>query len=325
MKKVGVIGVGEYFPKKILTNFDLSRMVDTSDEWITTRTGIKERRIVAKNEATSDLAAKASKNALQDAGLKPEEIDLIIVATTTPDMHFPSVACLVQKALGAHKAACFDIQAACAGFVYGLIIAQQFIARGAYNNILLVGAEVLSSITDWKDRNTCILFGDAAGACVLSGVKSGGILSTYLGSDGTRSDLLMMPAGGSRMPASRDTVNKRLHYIKMRGNELFKLAVNIMADAANNVIEKAGFKGDDIDLFVPHQANVRIIQAVAKKLKISENKIYLNIDKYGNTSSASTATALCEAVRTGRLRHGDLVLLDAFGSGLVWGACLIRW
>ncbi|MDD5610494.1 MAG: ketoacyl-ACP synthase III [Candidatus Omnitrophica bacterium] len=325
MKKVGVIGVGEYFPKKVLTNFDLSKMVDTSDEWITTRTGIKERRIVAKNEATSDLAIKAAKEALADAGLKAEAIDLIIVASITPDTQFPSVSCLVQKAIGAHKAACFDIEAACAGFVYGIVVAQQFIAAGTYKNVLVVGAEVLSSITDWEDRNTCVLFGDGAGACVLSAVKAGGIISTYLGSDGTYSDLLMLPAGGSRMPATCDTVNKHLHYIKMRGNELFKLAVNIMSAAANHVVEKAKIKTEEIDLFVPHQANVRIIQAVAKKLKISENKVYINIDKYGNTSSASTATALCQAVKTGRLRRGDLVLLDAFGSGLVWGACLIRW
>ncbi|MCM8770378.1 MAG: ketoacyl-ACP synthase III [Candidatus Omnitrophica bacterium] len=325
MRKVGIIGTGEYFPKKVLTNFDLSQMVDTSDEWITTRTGIKERRIVAKNEATSDLAIKASREALVDAGLKPGEIDLIIVATTTPDMPFPSVACLVQRAIEAPRAACFDVQAACAGFIYGIGIAQQFIAGGVYNNALVIGAEVLSSITDWKDRNTCVLFGDGAGACVLAAVKSGGILATYLGSDGSNADLLMVPAGGSRQPASHETVNKRLHYIKMRGNELFKLAVNIMTKAAAEVIKKANLKSEDIDLFIPHQANIRIIQLVAKKLKIPENKIYLNIDKYGNTSSASTATALCEAVKVGRIKRGDLVLLDTFGAGLVWGACLIKW
>jgi len=325
MKKVGIIGVGEYLPKKVLTNFDLSKMVDTSDEWITTRTGIKERRIAAKSEATSDMAAKAGLEAIKDAKLKVDDIDLIIVATVTPDTQFPSTSCLVQKALGTKKAACFDVQAACAGFVYGLVTAQQYIARGTYNNVLVIGAETLSSITDWQDRNTCVLFGDGAGACVVSSVKTGGIISTYLGSSGEHSDLLEVPAGGSRMPASKETLDKRLHYIKMRGNELFKLAVNIMADAAVNVIEKAKLKSEDIDIFIPHQANIRIIQAVAKKIKISENKIYLNIEKYGNTSSASTATALCEAVKIGRLRRGDLVLLDAFGAGLVWGACIIRW
>ncbi|MCM8779762.1 MAG: ketoacyl-ACP synthase III [Candidatus Omnitrophica bacterium] len=325
MRKVGIIGTGEYFPKKILTNLDLSKMVDTSDEWITTRTGIKERRIAARNEATSDLAAKAAFEAIKDARLKSDDIDLIIVATVTPDKQFPSTACLVQKAIGARKAACFDIQAACAGFVYGIVSAQQFIARGVYNHALVIGAEMLSSITDWQDRNTCVLFGDGAGACVVSSVRTGGIISTYLGSSGEYAELLEVPAGGSRLPASKDTIDKRLHYIKMRGNELFKLAVKTMSDAAANVIAKAGLKAENIDLFVPHQANIRIIQAVAKKVKIPENKIYLNIEKYGNTSSASTATALCEAVKTGRLRRGDLVLLDTFGAGLVWGACLIRW
>ena len=325
MKKVGIIGVGQYLPKKVLTNFDLSKMVDTSDEWITTRTGIKERRIAAKTEATSDMAAKAALEAIKDAKLKVEDIDLIIVATVTADMHFPSAACLVQKAIGAKKAACFDMQAACAGYVYGIVTAQQYVARGTYNNVLVIGAEMLSTLTDWQDRNTCVLFGDGAGACVVSSVKTGGIISTYLGSSGEYAELLEVPAGGSRMPASKDTLDKKLHYIKMRGNELFKLAVNIMADAAVNVIEKAKLKGEDIDIFIPHQANIRIIQAVAKKIKIPENKVYINIDKYGNTSSASTAIALCEAVRIGRLRRGDLVLLDAFGAGLVWGACLIRW
>ncbi len=325
MKRAGIIGVGEYFPKKVLTNFDLSKMVDTSDEWITTRTGIKERRIVDKNEAASDLGIHAAKAALKDAGLNAEELDLIITATVTPDMQFPSVSSIIQKGISAKKAACVDIQAACAGFVYGIVMAQQFICCGTYKNVLLVGSEVLSSVTDWKDRNTCVLFGDGAGACVLSEVKKGGIISSYLGSDGTKGDLLMVPAGGSRYPASHQTINKRMHYVKMRGNELFKLAVNIMADAALRVIEKAGIDGEDIDCFIPHQANIRIINAVAKKIKIPENKIYLNIAKYGNTSSASTATALCQAIKSGRVKRGDLLLLDAFGSGLVWGACLIRW
>jgi len=325
MKKVGIIGVGEYLPKKVLTNADLEKMVDTSDEWITTRTGIKERRLAASNEAASDLALAASKQALADAKLKPEEIELIIVATVTPDMQFPSTACLVQSGLGAKNAVCFDISAACAGFVYALTTAQQFLARATYKNALVVGVEVLSSVTDWQDRNTCVLFGDGAGAVVLSEVKSGGILSTYLGSNGNMTELLLVPGGGSRHPASKETLENRLHYVKMRGNELFKIAVKCMANAAQIAVEKAGLKCQDIDLVIPHQANIRIIMAVAKKLGFAEDSIYLNIEKYGNMSSASTAVALCDAVREGRVKKGDTILLDAFGAGLVWGACVIQW
>jgi 3-oxoacyl-[acyl-carrier-protein] synthase-3 len=325
MRKVGIIGVGEYLPKKVLTNADLEKMVDTSDEWITTRTGIKKRRLVAKNEAASDLAIKAAKQALQDARIKPEELDLIIVATVTPDMQFPSTACFVQAQLGAKNAACFDVSAACAGFVYALIIAQQFIARGTYKNVLVIGAEVLSSITDWHDRNTCVLFGDGAGAAVLSEVKSGGILSTHLGSNGLMSDLLLVPAGGSRNPSSHKTIDNKMHYIKMRGNELFKLAITLMTEVAQVALKKAGLECKDIDLVIPHQANVRIIMAMAKKLGLPPEKIFLNIEKYGNISSASTAIALCEAVKSEKIKKGDIVLLDAFGSGLVWGACVIKW
>ncbi len=317
--------MGEYLPKKVLTNADLEKMVDTSDEWITTRTGIKERRLAAKTEAASDLAIKAARNALEDAKLKPADIDLIIVATITPDMAFPSVACFLQNALGASNAVCFDISAACSGFVYALTIAQQFIARGTYKNALVIGTEVLSSITDWKDRNTCVLFGDGAGAAVLAEVKSGGILSTYLGSDGSKADLLMVPGGGSRNPASHETLDKRLHYIKMQGNELFKFAVVLMTEAAQTALKMANLECKDIDLVIPHQANIRIILAMAKKLGLPEEKIYLNIEKYGNMSSASTVTALCEAVKEGRVKKGDIVLLDAFGAGLVWGACVIKW
>jgi 3-oxoacyl-[acyl-carrier-protein] synthase-3 len=309
----------------VLTNADLEKMVDTSDEWITTRTGIKQRRLAAKNEATSDLAIKAAKQALEDAHLNPKDIDLIIVATITPDMAFPSVSCLLQNALSAKNAACLDVGAACAGFVYAITVAQQFIARAAYKNALVVGAEVLSSITDWKDRNTCVLFGDGAGAVVLSEVRAGGILSAYLGSDGSRADLLMLPAGGSRKPASYKTIDNRMHYIKMQGNELFKIAVTIMAEAAQVALKQAGLQCKDLDLVIPHQANMRIIMAMAKKLGLPKEKIYLNIEKYGNMSSASTATALCEAVKEGRIRKGDIVLLDAFGAGLVWGACVIKW
>jgi 3-oxoacyl-[acyl-carrier-protein] synthase-3 len=325
MKKVGIIGVGEYLPKKVLTNADLEKMVDTSDEWITTRTGIKQRRLVSSQEAASDLAINAAREALKDAKIKPQDLDLIIVATITPDMQFPSTACLVQATLGAKDAVCFDISAACAGFVYAIIIAQQFIARGVYKNALVIGTEVLSSITDWQDRSTCVLFGDGSGAAVLAEVKSGGILSIYLGGDGSLANLLMLPGGGSRNPTTHKTIDKRLHYIKMEGNEIFKLAVKIMADAAQIALKQAGLKCKDIDLVIPHQANIRILMAMAKRLGLPQEKVYLNIEKYGNISSASTATALCQAVREGRVKKGDIVLLDAFGAGLVWGACLIKW
>jgi len=325
MKKVGIIGVGEYLPEKVLTNADLEKMVDTSDEWITTRTGIKQRRIAAETQAASDLASKAAQKALEDAKLSPAELELIIVATITGDMQFPSVACFIQQALGAKNAVCFDIAAACAGFIYGISVAQQFISTGAYKNALVIGVEVLSRITDWQDRSTCVLFGDGSGAAVLAEVESGGILSTYLGGDGALNELLMLPAGGSRQPATAKTVEGRLHYIKMRGNELFKIAVQAMTKAAQRALDKAGLKFSDVDMVIPHQANMRIIMAVAKKLGLSEDKIYLNIEKYGNMSSASTATALCEAVKAGKIKKGDIVLLDAFGAGLVWGACVIQW
>ncbi|MFH0854994.1 MAG: beta-ketoacyl-ACP synthase III [Candidatus Omnitrophota bacterium] len=325
MKKVGIIGVGEYLPGKVLVNSDLEKMVDTSDEWITTRTGIKERRLASSGEATSDLAINAAKEALEDARLAPQDLDLIIVATITPDMPFPSVASILQNTLSARNAACFDVSAACAGFVYGLSIASQFIACGTYKNALVIGAEKLSSVTDWKDRNTCVLFGDGAGACVLGEVKSGGIVSTYLGCDGSNLGLLNLPAGGSRIPASHETVEARMHYIKMQGNELFKIAVKTMTEAAERVLKQAGLNFSDVDLIIPHQANSRIIMAVAKRLGLSEDKIFLNIEKYGNMSSASTATALVEAAKEGRIKKGDVVLLDAFGAGLVWGASVIIW
>src|SRR4030042_4777508 len=250
MKRVGIIGVGEYLPKKVLTNRDLEKMVDTSDEWITTRTGIKQRRMCAKNEAASDLAIKAAKQALEDARLNPKDLDLIIVATITPDMPFPSVACFLQNALLVKNAICFDVSAACAGFVYALTIAQQFIARGSCRNARVVGTEVLSSITDWKDRNTCVLFGDGAGAIVLAEARSGGILSTYLGCDGSKADLLMQPGGGSRNPATHATVDNGLPYIKMQGNELFKMAVMIMTEAARDAVKKAGLEWKEKNIVI---------------------------------------------------------------------------
>jgi len=323
--KVGIIGLGKYLPEKVLTNKDLEKMVDTTDEWITTRTGIKERRIAGKDEATSDLASAAAREALKNANLKPEDIDLIIVATITPDMFFPSTACIVQDKLGARPVPSFDISVACSGYIYGIAIARQFIAGGSVNNALIIGAEKLSSVTDWTDRSTCVLFGDGAGAVVLGPVKTGGILSTYLGADGTKGDLLKLPAGGSRIPASTKSIEDKLHYVKMNGSELFKHAVKIMANAARNATNPLKLKGEDIDLVIPHQANIRILQAVAKKMGLGPEKIYLNIEKYGNMSAASSAVALAEAVEEGRIKKGNKILLDAFGAGLTWGAIVIEW
>lgn len=325
-KRVGIIGTGRYIPEKILTNSDLERMVDTSDEWITTRTGIKERHLAEKGTPTSEIATLAAKEALKSAKLNPEDLDLIIIGTITPDMQFPSTACLVQAKLGAKNAAAFDVSAACSGFIYAISVAEAMIKTGQYKNALVIGAEVLSSITDWQDRNTCVLFGDGAGAAVLAPVNEGGILSTHLGSNGNEANLLSLPAGGSAMPATVDTVNNRMHYLKMSGNEVFKLAVKAMADAAEKAAKKAGIsKVDQLDLIIPHQANMRILLAVANRLKISEDKLFLNVAKYGNMSSASTAVALDEAVRAGRIKKGDNIILVAFGAGLTWAACVIKW
>ncbi len=317
--------MGKYLPEKVLTNADLEKIVETSDDWITTRTGIKERHIAAKDEATSDLATKAAKQALKAAGLKAAEVDLIIVATITPDMQFPSTAMFVQNKLGANNAFCFDISAACAGFIYAITIAQQFIARGTCKNALVIGAETLSRITDWEDRNTCVLFGDGAGAVVLGVTNTAGILSVYLGADGSKTSLLQMPGGGSLHPASAQTIKDRWHYIKMEGNEIFKIAVTSMAKAAQMALKNAGLKCADVNWIIPHQANIRIINAVAKRLGFVNAQVYLNIEKYGNMSSASTAIALCEAAEEGKIKKGDIVLLDAFGAGLVWGALIIKW
>ncbi len=322
--QVGFLGWGKSLPAKVLTNKDLEKMVETSDEWITTRTGIKERRIADDNTFTSDLASEAAKKAIESAGLKPADIDLIIVATITPDMVFPSTACLVQKKIGAINAASFDISAACAGFVYAISTAKQFIENGTYKHILVIGAEKLSSITDWKDRNTCVLFGDGAGAVVMGKVKRGGILATYLAADGNNSEILNLPGGGSQHPATHKTVDDRLHYIKMSGTELFKIAVKVMADAGNKVLTMTGHSCKELACVIPHQANIRIIMAVAKMMKLPEEKIFLNIDKYGNMSSASSAVALCEAMDERKFKKGDVIVLVAFGGGLAWGAVSIE-
>lgn len=324
-KRVGILGLGAYLPKRVLTNKELEKMVDTTDEWITSRTGIKERRIAHPDEATSDMATEAAKKALIDANLKVEDIDLIIVATITPDMFFPATACLVQEKIGARSIPAFDISVACSGFIYGLTIADKFIASGTYKYALVIAAEKLSAITDWSDRNTCVLFGDGAGAAVLGPVETGGILSMHLGASGKDGDLIKLPAGGSRIPASRKSVEDKLHFIKMNGAELFKHAVKIMADAALAATAPLGLQAKDISLVIPHQANIRILNAVAKRMGLAPEKIYLNIDKYGNMSAASSAVALVEAVKSGRIKKGDKILLDAFGGGLTWGAIVIEW
>jgi 3-oxoacyl-[acyl-carrier-protein] synthase-3 len=323
--EVKILGTGSSVPERIITNFDLEKMVDTSDEWITTRTGIKERRIAQEEESTSTFALLAAQRALQAAQVSPEELDLIIVATVTPDMLFPATACLLQRELKAHKAASFDLEAGCTGFVYALSLAEKYLRGGGGEKALVVGAETLSKILDWEDRSTCVLFGDGAGAAVLGLSEEEGIIATYLGSDGGGAHLLELPAGCSRMPASLDTVNSRLHYIKMNGNEVFKFAVKIMEEASLEVIKRGQVEIDEVSLFIPHQANIRIINSAAKRLGIPEEKVFVNVHKYGNTSSASVPLALDEAYREGKIKRSDLVLLVGFGAGLTWGSALIRW
>ena len=325
MQEAGILGLGRYLPPKKITNADLEKMMETSDEWITTRTGIKERRIADKDVAASDLGVEAAKIAIKDAGLGAEDIDLIITATITPDMAFPATACIIQDKIGAKNAAAFDINAACTGFVFAIVIAQHFVNTGTYGNVLVIGTEKLTSIVDWTDRSTCVLFGDGAGACVVGKTENRKILSSFMGADGSGGHLLSVPAGGSRLPATEDTVKDRLHFLKMEGNEVFKIAVRIMVDAANKAIKKAGLGVDDISLFIPHQANIRILMAVAKRLGVPENKIFMNIEKYGNMSAASTAVALVEASQENRIKRGDNVVLVAFGGGLTYGATVIKW
>ena len=325
-RTVSIVGTGSYAPEKILTNAELSRMVDTSDEWITTRTGIKERRIAAKDEQTSDMAAKAALNALEQAKISPAEVDLILVATATPDMLFPATACFVQKKIGATKAACLDISAACAGFLFGIEIAQQFITSHTYDTVLVIGAEKLTSITNWTDRNTCVLFGDGAGAAVLKHRGSAhGVISTHIGSDGQFTDILMMPGGGSRTPITRENADQNLNTIHMNGKEVYKQAVTAMLRASKKALEIAGLTTDDIACVIPHQANLRIIEAIADRLKIPIEKVYVNLDKYGNTSAAAVAIALDEANRSGRIKAGDYVLMVVFGGGLTWASTVIEW
>ncbi|WP_405156281.1 beta-ketoacyl-ACP synthase III [Paenibacillus sp. FSL K6-0108] len=326
LRPVGVIGTGKYVPEKILTNSDLEKMVDTNDEWIVSRTGIKERHIAAPDQATSDLAYEAAIKALESAGMTGSDLDLIIVATITPDSSFPSTACILQDKLGAKGAAAFDLSAACSGFVYGLATATSFIQSGMYNNALVIGADCLSRITDYTDRNTCVLFGDGAGAVIVGEVPKGrGFKSFDLGAEGAGGSLLQMEGGGSRLPASVETVENKKHYIYMNGREVFKFAVRVMGTATIEVLRKAGLERTDVDLFVPHQANIRIIQSAMQRLELPEEKVVVNVDKYANTSAASIPLALVEAAEEGRMKAGDTVLMVGFGGGLTWGASVLVW
>ena len=326
MRKARVIGTGSAVPEKRLTNFDLEKMVDTTDEWITTRTGIKERRIATDGEYTSTFATLAAQRALDMAGVAATDLDLVILATITPDFPFPATACIVQSAIGATKAAAFDISAACSGFVYALSLADNAIRSGAAQNVLVIGAEVLSRIIDWTDRNTCLLFGDGAGAAVLTACDGdNGILSTHLHSDGSYWELLYQAGCGSRNPAVPKTLDDKSIYLRMQGNEVFKLAVRAMEDAALEALAANGLAPEDIGIFIPHQANRRIVDAIGKRLGLGDGRVYVNLDRFGNTSAASIPLALDEANRAGRIKAGDVVLFDAFGGGLTWGSALLRW
>ena len=325
-RSCSITGVGSYVPTRVVTNADLEKMVDTTDEWIASRTGIRARRVAASDEYTSDLAAHAATRAMQKAGVKPEEIDLIILATITPDMPFPATACIVQQKIGAYRAAAFDIEAACSGFIFGLEIGQQFIMSRTYNTVLVIGAEKLSSIVNWTDRNTCVLFGDGAGAAILQNrPDSHGLLTACMGSDGQKADLLSMPGGGSRCPASTQSVAAGLHFLRMDGKETFKNAVQAMHNAAKEVLRRCELDITQIKCIIPHQANLRIINAVSERLGATPEQVFINLDRYGNTSAASVAIALDEAVEGGKIVRGDLVLLVVFGAGLTWGAAVIEW
>ncbi len=325
-RTVSIIGTGSYLPERVLGNAELEKMVETSDAWITSRTGIKERRIAAPDEHTSDLAAKAALAAMENAGITADEIDLIIVATVTPDMFFPATACFVQTKIGAKRAACFDVSAACSGFLYALEIAQQFITSQTYNTVLVIGAEKLSSIVDWTDRNTCVLFGDGAGAAILRHRGgSHGVITTYMGSDGNFAEILNIPGGASRFPVTEGNIDQRLNTIKMNGKETYKQAVTAMLRAANHALDSAGLKPEDLACIIPHQANMRIIEALAERMSLPMERFMINLDRFGNTSAAAVAIALDEANRTGRMKTGEYILLVVFGGGLTWASSVIQW
>ena len=326
MTRAKIIGVGAYAPKRVLTNADLEKMVDTNDAWIVQRSGIRERHIADETEATSDLAFQAAQQAIERANLLPDDIDFIAVGTTTPDMFFPTTSNMLQYRLGCRRAGSIDLLAACAGSIYSLAVGAQFIETGKYRRVLCVGAETLSRITDWTDRGTCVLLADAAGAAVLEAADDGsGIIDVDLYSDGQFWNLLYMPAGGSRHPSTQETVEARLHYAKMKGGEIFKVAVRMFEECAATILARHGLKPDDLALFIPHQANLRIIEVAAKRLGLPMERVFVNIDRYGNTGAASVYVALEEAVTTGRIQRGDLVLLAAFGGGLAWGTALMQW
>ncbi len=325
-RTVSIIGTGSYVPERILTNAELEKLVDTNDEWITSRTGIKERRIAAEGENTSHMAAEAARRAMEQAGIQATEIDLILVATVTPDTFFPSTACHVQRLLGAKEAACFDVSAACSGFLYGVEIAQQFIANHTYETILVIGADKLSSIMNWEDRNTCVLFGDGAGAAILRyRAGSHGVITTYMGSDGNYGDILHMPGGGCAIPVTKDNVDERLNTLHMNGRETFKQAVLSMSHSARHALDAADLTTDDLTCIIPHQANMRIIEALSDRMKIPIEKFMVNLDRYGNTSAAAVAIALDEANRSGRFEIGDYILLVVFGGGLTFASSVIQW
>ncbi|OQX51667.1 MAG: 3-oxoacyl-ACP synthase [Candidatus Aminicenantes bacterium 4484_214] len=326
IKRIKIVGTGFYVPDKILTNQDLEKMVDTSDEWIVTRTGIRERHIASEEQATSDLAAEAARRALQDAGLTAEEVDLILVATSTPDTIFPSTACRVQHSLGADHVPAFDLSAGCTGFLYGMIVAEGLILNGPARRVLLIGAELLTKITNWEDRSTCVLFGDGAGAVILEESQDdSGMLSAYWRADGSLGELLILPGGGTRIPASHDSVDQKLHYIQMKGNEVFKHAVKRMGEAAVEALKIAGLKKKDVDFLVPHQANIRIIDATGQRLKLPPERVYTNIQRYGNISVASIPVAIHELKESGQLKKGDILVFVAFGAGFTWAAVVYRW
>ncbi len=326
IRSVSITGTGAYVPEKILSNADLERMVETSDEWILTRTGIRERRVATADETTSDMAAEAAKAALENAGVAACDVDLILVATVTPDMFFPSTACFVQTKIGAKRAVCFDVSAACSGFLYAVETARQFVANGTFQTALVIGAEKLSTIVDWTDRNTCVLFGDGAGAAVLQHRPgSRGILSTHMGSDGSYAEILQIPGGGCRYPVTAENLHEKLNSIKMNGKETYKQAVSAMLNAANIVLEQSGLRPEDLACIIPHQANVRIIEAIADRMGVSLEKFMINLDRFGNTSAAAVAIALDEAHRTGRMKRGENVLLVVFGGGLTWAGSVIEW
>lgn len=326
MKYARITGWGKYAPARVLTNFDLEKMVETSNEWILERTGIRERRIAAPEETVATMSVEASKEALNRAGLSPKDLDLIILATSSPDYHLPAAASLVQDMLGASYVPAFDLRAGCTGFLYALVAATQFIATGTYRNILVIGAEIISKFIDWTDRNTCVLFGDAAGAVVLQPSDyPTGVLSFLLGSDGSQADALIAYGGGSKYPFSQEILDRKMHYIRMDGPRVFKFAVRTMVQSVREIMALSGLLPDEVSLIIPHQANIRIIQAAAKELGIPMERFYINLDRYGNTSAASIPVALCEAIEEGRVKDGDNIILVSFGAGLTWGACTVKW